>query len=1068
MPTKLSRYAEGFMEALWLAAVICVPVFFNVYSSRIFEPDKITLLRSLALLMLAAWLVKLLEQGWRGENRLKNLLQTPMVLPALALMLTYIIATIFSIHPRVSLLGSYQRLQGTYTALSYFTIFAVIAANLRRRAQVERLVTTIILASLPVSLYAILQRYKLDPIPWGGDVTVRVAANMGNSIFVAAYIIMVSPLTLTRMFATFRKMMAENTTPWSGMTQATIYVFIAILQVITLFFSGSRGPLLGWLAALFFVFVLMANYWQRRTLLLVVVALAIAAGGFLALLNVPNGPLENLRQQPVFNRYARILDTEYRTGRVRTLIWRGAVELVQPHDPLQYPDGSTDRWNFIRPLIGYGPETMYVAYNPFYQPELTQVERRNASPDRSHNETWDALVITGALGLGVQLWVFAAVFYFGLKWLGLIQTGRQRTIFIAFFIVSGIAGAVALAILQEPGFIGVGLPFGIILGQLAYLTFLVFRRRSEHTPPIPPEQALLLIGLLGSIVAHFVEIHFGIAIAATRTYFWTFSALLLVVGFVLPRVDPYPRDSEGSPAGADGGPATPETAAPPIDTRQIVRKRRARSEPRVVAVNAPERRAAFLAGAVLAILLITLFFNYISNLGRNTSMVEILINSLTRLPNQKNATSYGILALLLTVWTFGSALFATELKPARFWQTFGTILGVSGALALVYALWQAGSLAGLAAQTVATQQDVITQIGGFEALLTKFYLYLFVILLAIAYLAPADLPQRTFDAGMAGVVMAPIAALIALILLVTTNLRVVQADIAFKMADPFTRSTQWPVAMLVYQRAIEQAPNEDHYYLFLGRAYLEYTRTLEDVQQRAAMLTQAETDLKKAQQLNPLNTDHTANLARLYSWWASTASGTEKQQLAERSDEYYRQAVKLSPKNAVLWGEWATLKFSQLNQDEEAEKLLQQAIAIDPYYDRAQALLGDYYMQQARAEQDATKRSQLYSQAAEYYTAALALVKRSDKTTQYTYNVALASVYLELQDYPQAIEVYKAAAEVASTANRWRVEETIARVYAQQQDKAGALEYAQKALANAPESEQSRISTLIQQIQALP
>ena len=39
MPTKLSRYCEGVIEAAWLAAVIVVPVFFNVYSSRIFEPD---------------------------------------------------------------------------------------------------------------------------------------------------------------------------------------------------------------------------------------------------------------------------------------------------------------------------------------------------------------------------------------------------------------------------------------------------------------------------------------------------------------------------------------------------------------------------------------------------------------------------------------------------------------------------------------------------------------------------------------------------------------------------------------------------------------------------------------------------------------------------------------------------------------------------------------------------------------------------------------------------------------------------------------------------------------------
>jgi hypothetical protein len=53
-PTRLSRLADGLMEACWLAALVVTPLFFNVYSSRIFEPDKASLLRSLALIMLAA------------------------------------------------------------------------------------------------------------------------------------------------------------------------------------------------------------------------------------------------------------------------------------------------------------------------------------------------------------------------------------------------------------------------------------------------------------------------------------------------------------------------------------------------------------------------------------------------------------------------------------------------------------------------------------------------------------------------------------------------------------------------------------------------------------------------------------------------------------------------------------------------------------------------------------------------------------------------------------------------------------------------------------------------------
>jgi hypothetical protein len=126
MQTKLTRFADGLMEAVWLAAIIIVPVFFNIYSSRIFEPDKIALLRSLTLVGLAAWAAKTIALGrgdwgrlqagtWSGSVR--RLLKTPLAAAVLGLSLIYIAATIFSVTPRVSLFGSYQRLQGAYTTL---------------------------------------------------------------------------------------------------------------------------------------------------------------------------------------------------------------------------------------------------------------------------------------------------------------------------------------------------------------------------------------------------------------------------------------------------------------------------------------------------------------------------------------------------------------------------------------------------------------------------------------------------------------------------------------------------------------------------------------------------------------------------------------------------------------------------------------------------------------------------------------------------------------------------------------------------------------------------------------
>ena len=203
----------------------------------------------------------------------------PLLLPVLALAVLYIAATIFSVTPRISLLGSYQRLQGTYSTLSYLIIFGAILGNLRRRSQVERMITTIVLVSLPVSLYGILQRYQIDPVPWGGDTSRRIAANMGNSIFVAAYLIMVSPLTVGRVVRSFTAILREETGLWAQVASSTVYVFIASVQVIAIYMSQSRGPALGWMAGSFFLFLLLSLHWNKRWLTIGSIALAVVCGG---------------------------------------------------------------------------------------------------------------------------------------------------------------------------------------------------------------------------------------------------------------------------------------------------------------------------------------------------------------------------------------------------------------------------------------------------------------------------------------------------------------------------------------------------------------------------------------------------------------------------------------------------------------------------------------------------------------------------------------------------------------------------------------------------------------------
>jgi hypothetical protein len=250
--SRLSAFCDRVIEAGWLAALILAPLFFNVYSSRVFEPDKITLVRSLALVMVGAWLVRWLEERGRNSDRSDRVTwRTPLMLPTLLFVGIYVIASLLSVVPRVSIFGSYQRLQGLYSMLSYIVIFWMIVMNLRRREQLDRFVTVVVMTSIPIAFYGLIQHSNKDPLPWGGDVTQRVASNMGNPIFVAAYLIMAFFLTMGRLIESFRVILTEAESRLSDILRASAYLFVAALQLIAFGFADSRGPLLGWLPGMF-------------------------------------------------------------------------------------------------------------------------------------------------------------------------------------------------------------------------------------------------------------------------------------------------------------------------------------------------------------------------------------------------------------------------------------------------------------------------------------------------------------------------------------------------------------------------------------------------------------------------------------------------------------------------------------------------------------------------------------------------------------------------------------------------------------------------------------------------
>jgi tetratricopeptide (TPR) repeat protein len=1062
--TKLSAFCDKALELGWLLAVIITPLFFNVYSSRVFEPDKLTTLRTVALMMAALWLVKYVEERVSGRYETQISWRTPLVLPTLFTVIIYLLSTFLSVTPWISFFGSYQRLQGTYTTLAYIVVFFVILQGLRTREQLERLITVVILNSLPIALYGLVQRNKLDPLPWGGDVTRRVASNMGNAIFVAAYLIMAAFPTLSRILKSFRDILTDEETNAADIPRAAAYIFLFLVQLIAIWYTQSRGPLMGLLAGLG-IWVLLGTLalqrvMNRRTWITLLsgslILIVIVSVGFF-LINLAGPIHEWALEQPGLSRVARVLQYEGGTGMVRNLIWEGALDLISPHDPIKfpptedYPQGRSDPYNSLRLLVGYGPESMYVAYNPFYPPLLGHYESRTASPDRSHNETMDAWVITGLLGFVAYVWLFGGVFYYALRWMGFLPLDWRRTLFFALQAGGAIVAVILVTYLIDFHFFGLAVPIGMVGGLALYL--LIFGFSAYRDPETEKTEFhpyfIFLMGMLSAVVAHFVEINFGIAIASTRTTFWAFAGAMVVAGMGLVQ--------ETSAAMQQVNGATNNNAR-----RNSGRRRRRRKREPTGIVLPSWLWSTLVLSLIGGFVLGTLAFDFVTNAERLVEPMRIIWRALTVLPAQDSRTSYGALMIFALTWVMGGVIFTSEQakrgdfakRPSDGWLAFALYLLISLSTGLSFALVQASRQAALMNVQAQTLQDVLGVARHVANFLSSYYWFIVFTLIAgglILFFKVKESPREIAQPW--GII-----SLIVLMVLVgamakQTNLQPIQADIIYKQADPYDRGKQWLVAIEHYKQAIEMVPREDFYYLYLGRAYLEYASSLQDPAVRETVMQETEETLVKAREINPLNTDHSANLARMYRRWADFASEAERKGvLLRKSSENYELATMLSPQNAILWNEWAMLYYYGLGDFEGFKRTNAHSLDIDDAFDQTWLVRGDVYRQEGDMEE-----------AIRCYENALELNPRSAQVWR-----MLGDTYINQQQWEEAIHALTMTVELQPRAKDiWNVHQVLARLFSQIGESDRALAQAEAALEKAPEDQQAALQELVAQIQAL-
>jgi regulator of sirC expression with transglutaminase-like and TPR domain len=1070
MATVLSVLCERIIEAGWLVALVVTPLFFNVYSNRIFEPDKLVALQCIVLAMALAWLVKGIDAWWaRRRSQAQPVplptegseksdawsawfTANPVACLALCFFAVYALATATSIAPRLSLWGSYDRLQGLYTTAAYLVVFFALVTFLRSAEQVERLISTALVVSVPVSLYGIIQHFGTDPVPWSVNVTQRVASTLGNPIFVAAFLSMIVPLTLYRHVEAARHIKAGESRGmqavltagsvfyllfqvaawWIGPSTGTLAAltsfgvwmlearllhkpvlpFIRIgsdsvilsMQLAGILLSQSRGPWLGLLAGLlcFALCWLLTQGRRRRALLLtggsIVVVLLLVA------LNLPDSPLSFVRTLPHVGRLGRVFES---TGQVRLLIWQGTTQLVMAQP--------------MRTLIGYGPEAMMVAYPPYYPPALGQVERRTSLPDRAHNEIFDVLVTTGFLGLMAFLAFCTSLLLLGCQALGLARSPRQWWLLLGLWCGGGIS-AVLLAWLFDHSWrlFGVALPLGMLTGLVVYLGAHGMSGTLQGTPrhhaPSTLPSSLLSSAVLSVILVHFVEIQFGIAIAATRTYFWALAALLVVMARLQPGI--IVEEAEVS--------APLHTAPPPLPPKRRSRQQKRRPVRQSVPPSAAVSRSVLGSSGLVA-----------SSLLVGWVMTTMVYGFFSFQIGQASLPS--IVWLFVFTWLLGGMLTLTESRSQtsprssqpRLLSSCSIYVGITAGGTLLFATVHLGVLRPVV--------DVANIPVAYYAMM----------LLALLVMGGALLIQRPLPIRFASARGSIVAAGVALGLLVLVSmwqLRVIRADVYYKHAVfSAQRHGQYDRAVTFIQRAIALQPQQDFYYLFLGKTWLEKAVRSTSGPERQHLLHEAETALVRARDLHPLHPDHTANLARLHRMWAQQSDEPSQRTVhIQAAVAFYDQVTRLSPHNVLLWNEWGTT-YVALGDEAQARAAYERALALDTTYASTYRHLGDLSRAQGK-----------WSEAAQAYEEAVA----RDRSSIPSYS-ALGFVYAKMGRLADAVHASQRVVELAPqdvAAHR-----NLALLLQAMGQLPQALAHAKQALELAPPQERAAIEALITQ-----
>lgn len=310
-----------------------------------------------------------------ANKSLRPSLKQPMGAAVLAFLAFNIISVFVGVNGHRSFWGNFERMGGVYYLAHLVLLYFYLLLVARQEPKfLQKFLKILVWVAALVSLNAISGKLggpKLTP-----DLSLpnRASGTLGNPIFLASFLIL--PLALSLFFA----LQAE------ARKQKVFYYISAALILIAIYFSGTRGAVVGIaaaaaLSAALFVFLNKETKTRKIGLGVLGVIILLGAGIFLIRNKLP--------EQSLLRRAANLTDGN---AQARLLQWKVAIKGFKDY-----------------PVFGTGAENYYLVANRYYDPQQYLYDQ--SWFDKPHNYILEILATNGIAGFGAYLAMLAAGFW---------------------------------------------------------------------------------------------------------------------------------------------------------------------------------------------------------------------------------------------------------------------------------------------------------------------------------------------------------------------------------------------------------------------------------------------------------------------------------------------------------------------------------------------------------------------------------------------------------------------------------------------------------------------------------